>query len=127
MITGSKNGGVCIYHKEHIPLILRDDIITLGNYLVTEICSQNKKCFITCIYCSLSQNHDEFKNFRINFDILRDNENGKLLLCSIVTGDLTLVAPGGGKMISANFNVKTLTHSHYQLDIIKLEISLQML
>ena len=33
----SKKGGVCIYYKEHIPLILRDDISTLDNCLVTEI------------------------------------------------------------------------------------------
>ena len=44
----------------------------------------------------------------------------KLPLCSIVTGDLMLVAQGGGKMISPTFKVKSLTHSHYQLDRIKL-------
>ena len=38
--SDSKNGRVCIYYKEHIPLIKRDDICTLGNCLVTEIRSQ---------------------------------------------------------------------------------------
>ena len=51
-----KKTGVCIYYKEHIPLILHDDINTLDNCLVTEICSQNEKCFLTCIYHSPSQN-----------------------------------------------------------------------
>ena len=55
-----EKGGVCIYHKEHIPLILRDDINTLDNCLVTEIHSQDEKCFFTCIYHSLSQNQDFF-------------------------------------------------------------------
>ena len=59
----SKKGGVCIYYKEHIPLILRDDINTLDNCLVTEIRSQNEKCFLTCIYRSPSQDQDEFKIF----------------------------------------------------------------
>ena len=48
--SDSKRGGVCIYYKEHIPLIKRDDICTLDNCLVTEIYSQNEKCFLTCIY-----------------------------------------------------------------------------
>ena len=45
--SDSKRGAVCIYYKEHIPLILRDDINTLDNCLVTEIRSQNEKCFLT--------------------------------------------------------------------------------
>ena len=43
--SDSKKGGVCVYYKEHIPLDKRDDICTLGNCLVTEIRSQNGKCF----------------------------------------------------------------------------------
>ena len=78
---------VCIYHKEHIPLILRDDTNTSDNCLITKICSQNEKCFLTCIYCSLIQNQDEFKNFCTDFDILLNNMNDELPLCSIVTGD----------------------------------------
>ena len=33
---------------------------TLDNCLATEIRSQNEKCFLTCIYRSPSQNHEEF-------------------------------------------------------------------
>ena len=43
--------------------------------------------FFTCIYRSPSQNKDEFKNFCTNFDILFNNINDELPLCSIVTGD----------------------------------------
>ena len=66
--SDSKKGGVCIYYKEHIPLILQDDINTLDNCLVTEIRSQNEK------------------NFCTNFDILLNNINDELPLCSRVTG-----------------------------------------
>ena len=82
-----KKGGICIYHKEHIPLILRDDINTLDNCLVTEIRSQNKKSFLTCIYRSPSRNQDELKNFCTDFDIALNKMNDELPLCSIVTGD----------------------------------------
>ena len=44
--SDSKKGGVCIYYKKHIPLILRDDINTLDNILVAEIRSQNENCFL---------------------------------------------------------------------------------
>ena len=50
--------------------IKRDDICTLDNCLVTETRSQNEKCFLTCLYHSPSQSHDEFENFCIKFDIL---------------------------------------------------------
>ena len=42
----SKKGGVCIYYKKNISLIKRDDICTLDNCLVTEICSQNYKVIL---------------------------------------------------------------------------------
>ena len=33
----SKKGGVCVYYKEHIPLLRRYDLCTLSNCLVTKI------------------------------------------------------------------------------------------
>ena len=56
-------GGVCIYNKERIPLIKRDNICTLENYLVKEISSKDEKFFLTCIYRSPSQSYNEFQNF----------------------------------------------------------------
>ena len=54
----SKRGSVCIYYKEHIPLVKQDDICSLDTFLVTEICSQSENCFFTCIYCCLSRDHE---------------------------------------------------------------------
>ena len=45
MILKKREWGVCIYYKEHIRLIKRDDICTLDNFLVTEIPSQNEMFF----------------------------------------------------------------------------------
>ena len=81
--SDSKKGEVCIYYKEHIPLTLRDDINTLDNYLITEICSQNEKCFLNRIYHNVSQNRGELENFCT----LLNKINDELPLCSIVTGD----------------------------------------
>ena len=85
--SDSKRGGVCIYYKEHIPLIKRDDICTLDNCLVTEIRLQSEKCFLTCTYRSPSQNNEEFENFCVNFDLLLSNINEEIPICSIITGD----------------------------------------
>ena len=85
--SDSKRGGVCIYYKEHIPLIKRDDLCTLDNCLVTEIRSQNEKCFFSCIYRSPSQNRDESENFSLKFDLLLNKINDEFPLCSVITGD----------------------------------------
>ena len=61
--------------------------ITLSNCLVTEICSKYEKYFLTCIYRSPSQAHDEFQNFFENFDILNNNINDEFPICLFVTGN----------------------------------------
>ena len=44
--SDSKKGEVCIYYKEHISLILRDDTNTLDNCRVTEIHHKVKNVFL---------------------------------------------------------------------------------
>ena len=61
--SDSKRGDVSIYYKEYIRLIRRNDICTLDNFLVTENRLQIEKYFLTCIYCSSSQNNEEFEHF----------------------------------------------------------------
>ena len=39
--------------------------------------------FLTCMYHSPYQNHEEFENFCINFVLLLSNINNKLPICSI--------------------------------------------
>ena len=67
--------------------IKRDDICTLDNYLVTEIRSQGGKCFLTCIYRSPSQRHDEFDDFCTKLHLLLSNIKHEFSLSLIVTGD----------------------------------------
>ena len=107
----SKTGGVCICYKEHIPLIKRDDICTLDNCLVTEIRSPGEKCFLTRIYCSPSQSHDEFDDSCTKFDLLLSNINHEFPLRSISREILMLVAQDGGRMTLLTQKVKKLTLS----------------
>ena len=86
--SDSTRGGVCLYYKDHIPLIKRDSICTLDNCIVTEIRSKGEKYCLTCIYRSPTQSHDEFESFWVNFDLLLNNIHDKFPICSIVTGDV---------------------------------------
>ena len=45
-------GGVCVYHKENLPLKLRPELTTLSECLVMEVQINKKKCFITALYRS---------------------------------------------------------------------------
>ena len=112
--SDSKRGGVCIYNKEHIPLVKRDDICTLDNCLVTEIRSKNEKCFLTYIYRSPSQNHEEFQNFCAKFDTFLKNMNDEFPICSVVTGDFNSRSSGWWKnhiTNSAGLELHSLTSS----------------
>ena len=82
-------GGICIYYKEHIPLVSGDDICTLSNCLVVEIRSNNEKCYLTCLYRSPNQKYDEFENLCVNLDVFLSNINHQHPLCSAVTGNFS--------------------------------------
>ena len=86
--SGSKKGNVCVYYKKHIALVRGNDLCTLSNSLVTKICLENEKCFLTCLYQSPSQTQHEFENFCSNLDTLMDHINNELPICSVITGGL---------------------------------------
>ena len=54
--SNTKRGGVCLYYKEHLPIIRRDYMSNLKECLVTGITVKNEQCFLTCLYSSPSQN-----------------------------------------------------------------------
>ena len=61
--NNTKRGGVCLYYKEHLPIIRRDDISNLKECLGTEITVRNERCFLTCLCRSPSQNREQFQSF----------------------------------------------------------------
>ena len=63
-----KRGGVCIFYKEHLPLISKPTLNCLDECLVCELKIGNKKCFITVLYRSPSQSLEEFERFKTGLE-----------------------------------------------------------
>ena len=80
-------GGVCIYYKDHLPIIKRNDLCQLHECLVTELRIGKKKCFFTCLYRSPSQTSNEFEDFCTDLNLFLSNINDHNLACSVITGD----------------------------------------
>ena len=89
-LSNNKRGGVCIYFKQSLPLIRRDDLSTMQEAIVTEISVKNETCFFTCFYRSPSQSHDEFENFCSELNLLLTNINNNQPACSILIGGFNL-------------------------------------
>ena len=76
----------CIYFKQSLPLIRRDDLSAMQETTVREISVENETYFFTCFYRSPSQSHDELENFCSELNLLLTNINNKPA-CSIRIGD----------------------------------------
>ena len=94
--SNTKRGGVCIYYKDHLPIIKRIDLCQLHECLITEMRIGKKKYFFTCLYRSPSQTSDEFEDFCTDLNLLLSNINDLNPACSVITGDSMLDLPNGG-------------------------------
>ena len=86
--SNTKRGGVCIFYKDHLPLVRRTDITCLDECIVREIKIKNSKCIITCVYRSPNQTADEVNTFISNFEQVCSNIALESPYCSIIVGDL---------------------------------------
>ena len=62
---GNKRGGACMYFKQQLPILRRDDLCNLPECLVTEIRMGKRKWFFTCLYRSSTQSCDDFDTYLI--------------------------------------------------------------
>ena len=76
-LSNNKRGGVCVYFKQSLPLIRRDDLRTMQETIVTEISVENEACFFTCFYRSPSHSHNELENFCSELNLLLTTINNK--------------------------------------------------
>ena len=112
-----KRGGVCIYYKEHLPLICKPNLTPLDECLVCELKIGNKKCFITVLYRSPSQSLEEFERFKNGWvnTILNINNSNPFL--AIFLGDFNARNTlwwNGDIINSEGLDINELS-SHYNL------------
>ena len=82
-----KRGGVCIYYKEHLPLVKRNDISPIQECLVTEIKVKGLKHFITCLYRSPNQTGEELQTFIEGIETTVSNIATEIPFSSLILGD----------------------------------------
>ena len=82
-----KRGGVGLYVRDSLPSKNRSDLVTLPECIVCEIHLNRKKYFFVVVYRSPSQNHSEFENFMINFELLLSKMHAENPFSVIITGD----------------------------------------
>ena len=98
-----KGGRVCIYYKEHLPDIKRDDLYNLNVCLVLEIRIGGEKCFFSCLNKSPSQDQEEFESFWTDsFLFILANINDLSPACSIITGDFNAISTKWWKLDKQN-------------------------
>ena len=83
--SGSKNEAFVFVTWNVFLLLERTISVFLGSCLLTEIRSENKKCFFTCLCQSPNQNQYKCVNFCTKFDTLITHICSELSICSILT------------------------------------------
>ena len=64
-----KQGGLCVYYKNHLPLKL-PNINYLQECITFELSTKNKFCIIAALYRSPSQSYSEFTNFTTSLELM---------------------------------------------------------
>ena len=86
-LSNTNRGGVFIYYKHHLPIINRNDLCQLHEFLVTELRIGKKKCFFTCLYRYPSQTSKKFEDYCTDFNLFLSNINDFNTACSVIIGD----------------------------------------
>ena len=85
--SGDKQGGVCVYFKENLPVKRRKDLEILQETVICEISLGRKKVFFVALYHFPDQSNKDFEQF---YHKLQDNLDQIKELkphCTILTGD----------------------------------------
>ena len=81
--SNHKLGGVCIYHKDFLPI----KVNKVSYFKGCSVSVIRKQCNITLSYRSTSQSSKEFHNFLANFELLLDSIANRNLFVSVIIRD----------------------------------------
>ena len=86
--NGKKEGGVCLYFKESLPIKRRKDLEIIQETVICEIPIRRKKVFFIAMYRSPNQSNEEFDEFYDRLQEILDIIKDAKPHCVILTGDL---------------------------------------
>ena len=89
----TRNGGVCLYFKENLPIKERSDLETIPETIVAEVKLNRKKIFFVLSYCHPNLSSTEFDEYVKSLERIYqsiDKENPAL---TIITGDFNARSP----------------------------------
>ena len=87
--NNNMRGGVCIYYRESLAIQLVETNY-LSEYLLCEVCINNKKGYVAVLYRSPSQNSLKFDNFVLKFEMMLSDINSSKPHFSIILGDFSI-------------------------------------
>ena len=88
-----RNGGVCLYFKESLPINERCDLELLPETIVAEIKLNRKKVFIVLSYCHPNMSNDEFTEYTRLLEKIYESIRKEKPTVSILCGDLNARSP----------------------------------
>ena len=97
--ANNRHGGVGLFYKNSLPVIVRDDL-SFDESIVVELKLGRKKIFFNVLYRTPAFNHNspEFQDFLSNFENLYSNIKTENPFAVFFTGDLMHIPSFGGAM-----------------------------
>ena len=89
----SRNGGVCLFFKENLPIKERCDLESLPETIVAEVKLNRKKIFFVLSYCHPNLSSDEFEKYTNSLEHIYESIRKENPSVTILTGDFNARSP----------------------------------
>ena len=108
--VNSRNGGVCLYFKENLPIKQRSDLEMLPKAIVAEVKLNRKKKSIVLSYCHPSSSSNEFDEYTDAMEHIYECIRKENPLVSVLTGDFNARSPLFWEMDTETREVRELNN-----------------
>ena len=89
----TRNGGVCLYFRENLPIKPRPDLVNIPETIVAEINLNRKKIFFVLSYRHPNTPIEEFKNYVKCLEKIYENINRENPAVTVICGDFNARSP----------------------------------
>ena len=93
-----RNGGVCLYFKESLPIIERCDLQLIPETIVAEIRLNRKKIFFILSYCYPDRPIAEFEEYVKSLENICELIKKENPVATVLSGDFNARSPFFGQM-----------------------------